>query len=84
MAIQDRYTFFHRATTAICQHLLPEAGLRACAHLLSDHMPVGKMYLEVYEHDLGAIRTIAMATPDKGVAMDMLVPMSQTQRSVIT
>ena len=84
MAIQDRYTFFHQATTAICQHLLPEDGLRACASLLSEYMPVGKMYLEVYEHDLGAIRSIAMATPDEGVAMDMLVPMSETQRSVIT
>ena len=84
MAIQDRYAFFHQATTAICQHLLPEDGLRACASLLSEYMPVGKMYLEVYEHDLGAIRSIAMATPDEGFAMDMLVPMSETQRSVIT
>ena len=84
MATKDRYGFFHQATTAICQHLLPEDGLRACARLLREHMPVGKMYLEVYEHDLGAIRSIAMATPDDGVAMDMLVPMSAGQRSVIT
>ncbi|MEM7585664.1 MAG: sigma 54-interacting transcriptional regulator, partial [Acidobacteriota bacterium] len=84
MAIRDRFTFFHRATAAICQHLLPEDGLRACAELLREHMPVGKMYLEVYEHDLGAIRSIAMATPDEGVATDMLVPMSQNERDVIT
>lgn len=84
MAIADPYTFFHSATTAICQHLLPEDGLRACAELLQEHMPVGKMYLEVYEHEVGAIRSIAMATADSGVAMDMLVPMSESQRVVIT
>ena len=84
MATQDRYSFFHAATTAICQHLKPEEGLHACAQLLSDHMPVGKMYLEVYEHELGAIRSIARATPDEGESMDMLVPMDESQRGVIT
>ena len=80
----SHYAFFHGATAAICQHLLPEDGLQACAELLARHMPVGKMYLEVYEHELGAIRSIAMATPEQGVAMDMLVPMSDGQRGVIT
>ena len=84
MATQDRYAFFHAATNAICQHLQPEEGLKACARLLSEHMPVGKMYLEVYEHDLGAIRSIAQATPEVGEPMDMLVPMDESQRSVIT
>ena len=84
MTIFDRYTFFHQATTAICQHLQPEDGLKACAKLLSAHMPVGKMYLEVYEHDLGAIRSIAMATVEDALPMDMLVPMSEAQRAVIT
>ena len=84
MAAHDRYSFFHAATTAICQHLQPEQGLQACAKLLSQHMPVGKMYLEVYEHELGAIRSIARATPDRGDPMDMLVPMEESQRNVIT
>ncbi|MEM9388374.1 MAG: sigma 54-interacting transcriptional regulator [Pseudomonadota bacterium] len=84
MAIGDLYPFFHQATTAICQHLRAEDGLRACAALLREHMPVGKMYLEVYEHELGAIRSIAVATPEHGEAMDMLTPMSAGQRAVIT
>lgn len=84
MTTTNRYNFFHQATTAICQHLLPEDGLAACAKLLNLHMPVGKMYLEVYEHGMGAIRSIAMATPDEGTAMDMLIPMNQQQRETIT
>ena len=42
------------------------------------------MYLEVYEHELGAIRSIAKATPQHGEAMDMLVPMDDAQREMIT
>ncbi|MEM1230886.1 MAG: sigma 54-interacting transcriptional regulator, partial [Pseudomonadota bacterium] len=84
MATDDPYSFFHAATTAICQHLQPEKGLQACARLLAAHMPVGTMYLEVYEHELGAIRSIAKATPEVGEAMDMLVPMNEAQRSMIT
>ncbi|MEM9457384.1 MAG: sigma 54-interacting transcriptional regulator [Myxococcota bacterium] len=84
MTIRDRYAFFHAATTAICRHLRAQDGLRACAKLLSRYMPVGTMYLEVYEHDLGAIRSIAMATPTEGQAMDMLVPMNEAQRALIT
>lgn len=76
--------FFRRATAVICRHLLPEDGLRACAELLKEVMPVGQMYLEVYEHELGAIRSIASATPREGRAMDLLVPMSAAQRQMIT
>ena len=84
MATDDHYAFFHAATAAVCSHLLPEEGLQACAHLLSEHMPVGRMYLEVYEHEIGAIRSIATATVSQGKAMDMLVPMDESQRSMIT
>ena len=80
----DPYAFFHQATTAICRHLLAEDGLKACAKLLSEHMPVGKMYLEVYEHSIGAVRSIAMATTDEGKAMSVLVAMSESQRRAIT
>lgn len=76
--------FFRKATATICGHLKPEDGLRGCAELLSKVMPVGNMYLEVYEHELGAIRSIARATPEIGESMDMLVNMTAAQRKVIT
>ncbi|WP_375750597.1 sigma-54 interaction domain-containing protein [Vibrio sp. HN007] len=76
--------FFREATATICKHLQPEDGLRGCAELLSKMMPVGQMYLEVYEHDLGAIRSIARATPETGESMDMLVTMTAAQRKVVT
>ena len=84
MTTNDHHAFFHAATTAICQHLHPEQGLQSCARLLAEHMPIGTMYLEVYEHDLGAIRSIAKATQQHGEAMDMLVPMDDAQREKIT
>ncbi|MEZ8374958.1 sigma-54 interaction domain-containing protein [Vibrio cyclitrophicus] len=76
--------FFRKATATICKHLQPEDGLRGCAELLSRMMPVGQMYLEVYEHDLGAIRSIARATPEISESMDLLVSMTAAQRKVIT
>ena len=84
MTTVDQHAFFHTATTAICQHLQPEHGLLSCAKLLAEHMPVGTMYLEVYEHELGAIRSIAMATTQTCEAMNMLVPMDDAQRTMIT
>ena len=84
MTTKNLDAFFRRATGTICRHLLPEHGLRGCAELLAEVMPVGQMYLEVYEHDLGSIRSIAQATPTVGEPMDMLVPMGEAQRSVIT
>ncbi|MEM1145459.1 MAG: sigma 54-interacting transcriptional regulator [Pseudomonadota bacterium] len=84
MTTKTEDAFFRRATAAICRHLRPEEGLRACAELLAKEMPVGQMFLEVYEHDLGSIRSIARATPSRGQAMDMLVPISAAQRSVVT
>ncbi len=41
------------------------------------------MFLEVYESDLGAMRSIAEATPDDGHALDLLVPMSPERRQTI-
>ncbi len=46
-------------------------------------MPVGKIFLEAYEHDFGAIRSLAVATPEKGTPLDLLVPMDPTQRATI-
>ncbi len=84
MTIPNQDAFFRKATATICRHLLPEDGLRGCAQLLQEVMPVGQMFLEVYEKDLGAIRSIAKATPTQGDAMDMLVSMSAEQRATIT
>ena len=79
----EQYSFFHRATVAICRHLRAEEALHACAHLLQDYLPVEHMFLEVWDEELGAVRAIAEADPDQGHAIDRLVPMSQKQIDLI-
>lgn len=74
------YAFFHRATTEICRHLKAEEALRACAALLQEYMPVESMFLEVWDSELGAVRAIAWATPQRGEVLDRLVPMSSQQQ----
>lgn len=68
---------------AICRHRQAHHALQACAAFLQRYMPVTKMFLEAYEHDFGAIRSLAVATPKDGTPLDLLVPMDPAQRATI-
>jgi formate hydrogenlyase transcriptional activator len=68
--------FFREITLKLCGRLEIEQGLHACIKYLSQHMPADAIYLEQYEEDLGAMRYIARANPEKGERMNALVPMS--------
>ena len=68
--------FFRNVTLELCGHLEIEEALHACVKYLSQHMPADAIYLEKYEEDLGAMRYIARADPEKGERMSMLVSMS--------
>lgn len=80
----DETAFFRDVTVAMCRHLHAEDALHACAARLAEYMPMTRMYLEVYEPGPGAVRTIATATPQKGEALDLVVPMTPDQREIIT
>lgn len=76
----DTYRFFHRATLAICRHLAPERALQACAQLLAEHMPVGRLYLECFDADSSVVRSLATATVEAGETLDLVVPMPPALR----
>jgi len=72
----DENEFFREITLKLCGHLEIEEGLHACIQYLARHMPADAIYLEKYEEDIGAMRFIARADPEKGERMNILLPMS--------
>jgi len=67
--------FFREATLIICGHLEIEDAMASCLKHLKRFMPADAMFLDLYEHDFGAIRTIASATQDGGERLDRLTPL---------
>ena len=74
----NKEQLFQELTTAICRHLQPDQALHACLCHLRQYMPVDRMFLEVYEYDLGAVRALATATPASGQAINRLVSVNHS------
>jgi len=77
----DKNEFFRQATLRICRHLEIEKAMFYCLRFLRRTMPVDRMYLQLYDHGLGAMRTIAIATDSEGRKLDLLTPLSEKARS---
>ena len=65
----DPNEFFREFTLKLCGHFEIEEGLPACIKYLSQHMPADAIYLQKYEENLGVMRFIARANPEKGERM---------------
>ena len=76
----DENELFRNMTTRICGNLVLEEGLRACMEYLTGHIPGYVMYLQRFDHELGAMRLVARADTEKGERMDTLVPPPATAR----
>ncbi|MEM8929656.1 MAG: sigma 54-interacting transcriptional regulator [Acidobacteriota bacterium] len=76
-------TLFREATQRVCRHLTVETSLHACLGLLREHMPGRTMYLDHYDHEQGAVHTLATATADGGRRLDRVVPMPSALRDQI-
>ena len=70
----DKNDFFRQATMRICSHLEIEEAMAACLRYLEHLIPADFMYLQLYEHELGAMRTIATATASEGKKLDLITP----------
>ena len=79
----DDNEFFRSATLSICGSLEIEEAMCACARTVQEFLPVDRMYLQVYEPDLGAMRTLATATAEGGEKVDMLTPLAGQTRELI-
>jgi transcriptional regulator with GAF, ATPase, and Fis domain len=72
----DKNEFFRQATLRICGNLEIEKALHTCLQYLQKVMPVNIMVLEYYDHDYGAMRTIAKATKSDYIKLDLITPLS--------
>jgi transcriptional regulator with GAF, ATPase, and Fis domain len=70
----DENEFFRNATLRICGSLEIEEAMSSCVRYMRDFIPVDRMFLQVYEPDLVAIRTVAIATAEQGRKVDLLTP----------
>jgi len=77
----DENDFFRRATMQICSSLDIETAMERSIQFLKDFIPVDLMFLHMYEKDLGAMRTIAMATASQGRKLDHLTPLPKEVRA---
>ena len=71
----DENEFFHNATLRICGNLEIEEAMSACVRYIREFLPADRMFLQVDEPDLGAMRTLATATAEAGQKVDLLTPL---------
>jgi formate hydrogenlyase transcriptional activator len=57
----DKNEFFRQATLRICGNLEIEEAMQTLLHYLKAFMPVTKLYLQHYDHEYHAMRSIAYA-----------------------
>ncbi|MCP4750999.1 MAG: sigma-54-dependent Fis family transcriptional regulator [Proteobacteria bacterium] len=79
----DENEFFREATRRICSHLDIEKAMHACIQYLGRFVPADYLFLQLYEFELGAIRTIAKATVNEGVRLDHITAIPGIAREVL-
>jgi transcriptional regulator with GAF, ATPase, and Fis domain len=79
----DENDFFRNATLKICGSLEIEEAMSTCVRYLREFIPVDRMFLQVYESDLGAMRTVATANAERGQVVDFLTPLADEARDLI-
>ena len=80
MNINDN-DFFREATLRICGSLEIEKALHSCLQFLQKSMPLDRVFLQCFDENRGAMRTIATATASECSALDLLTPLSEEARS---
>ncbi len=79
----DRNDFFRQITLRISSSLDIETAMSRCIEYLSSFMPADEMYMGLYEHELGVLRSIARATAVEGEVLDQIIPISAEAKAVI-
>ena len=79
----DEKEFFRGATLRICGNLAIEEAMRECVRYIGGLIPLDRMFLQVFEPDLGAMRTLATANAERGEEVDLLTPLAEESRDQI-
>ncbi len=72
--------FFRQATLRVCGNLEIEKALQSCLLYMKQVLPVDIIFLEYYDIDYGAMRTIAKATSSESTLLDQITPLSREAR----
>lgn len=78
----DKNEFFREATLRICGNLEIEEALQTLVQFLAAYMPVTQIFLQHYDSDFQAMRTIAYADEKDCRKLDLLTPLSKTARNM--
>jgi len=70
--------FFRQATLRICGNLEIEKALQQLLILMTDVMPVSQFFLQKFDHDYNAMRTIAYANLEDCGKVNLLTPLSKS------
>ena len=79
----DENQFFRGATLRICGNLAIEEALREWASYIGRFIPADRVFLQVFEPHLAAMRTLATATAEAGETVDQLTPLGDDSREQI-
>ena len=72
--------FFHQMTMLICSSLNLETALERSLHYFVKVMPVDKIFLHLYEHNLGAIKTVTEVTSTGSRSLEKIIPLTKEGR----
>jgi hypothetical protein len=72
----DKNKFFREATLRICGNLEIEEALQKLLKYLKNTMPVSEVFLQYFDKDYNALRSIASATESESHKLDLLSPLS--------
>lgn len=81
--IVDENEFFRQATLRICGNLDFEFAMQECLLYLRSFMPADRLNLNLYDRGLGALRTIAIATPTEARRVNFVQPLDDEGRKFL-
>ncbi|MBW2364785.1 MAG: sigma 54-interacting transcriptional regulator [Deltaproteobacteria bacterium] len=73
----DENEFFRQATLRICGNLEIEEAMQMLLLFLKKAMPVNRLFLQKFDHDYNAMRSIAYANQTEYGKLDLLTPLSK-------
>ncbi|MFC1869317.1 sigma 54-interacting transcriptional regulator, partial [Thermodesulfobacteriota bacterium] len=71
----DENEFFRQITLRICGNLDFEVALQDCLIYLREFMPADSFHLSLFDRGLGALRTIAIASPAEAKRVNIIIPL---------
>ncbi|MFC1651219.1 sigma 54-interacting transcriptional regulator [Candidatus Latescibacterota bacterium] len=79
----DENKFFREITLRICGNLEIEKAMVSFLQYVQDYIPADRLFLEYYDKNERAMRTIADATVEKGKSIDLITPLSEEARNFL-